>query len=158
MKNKLVFVFLALFILICPFITSEEISLDEKYDLNSLLNEKSRVNDFLRDEEVIIPSPINSLFKNGNVFFKIFMNNGNSQNFYVVIKDNRIMEIVDGFPDRSHYVISSDEETLNEIIDSEDIPKEALSAYKNGKITIKANGFSNKIKLFFGKIVLKFVK
>ena len=158
MKNKLVFVFLALFILICPFIVSEDDFSSEKYDLNSLLNEKSKINDVLRDEEIIIPSPINSLFKTGNIFFRISMNNGDSENFYVVIKDNRIMEFVDGFPDKSNYVVSSDEETLNKIIDSEDIPKEALSAYKNGKITIKANGFSNKIKLFFGKIALKFVK
>ena len=158
MVNKLIFILLISFILISPFISSENELFNEKYDLNTLLNDKPKINEKLENEEIIIPSPINSLFKNGNVFFNISLIEGGYEYLYVVIEKNRILKVIEGLPEKSNYVVFSDEETLNGIMNSQDIPKEAFSEYKNKKIKIKANGFSNKLKLFFGKIALKFVK
>jgi len=76
--------------------------------------------------------------------------------FYFILEDKRLTGISSGKPENIEYIISTSEETCNEIIGSEDVAGAILSNYDNGNIKLKAVGFGNSIKLFFAKIFMGF--
>lgn len=156
MRFKLLFV-VSLFMLFGMILFSAVVNAQEEhFQLSELLNSTDKLNTALQENEVIIPNALGFIIKEGNISLNLSMNNGDVESFYVVIDGKRVTMIEKGFPEKSNYDIFTDEETLNEILASDDISKGILSAYNNSMIKIKANGFGNKIKLFFGKILLKF--
>jgi len=114
------------------------------------------INEELQLREVFIPDSAGFLIKNGNIFVTITMADGSARDFYFILEDKRITGISSGKPEEIEYVLSTNEETSNGIIGSEDVASAVLSNYDNGNIKLKAVGFGNSIKLFFAKIFIGF--
>lgn len=111
----------------------------------------------LQSNEIILPRPAGFLINNGNVLVEIISNDGSLRNFYFSIENKRIVRILEGEPEKFQYIISTNEETANSILISEDKAGAIFSYYKNKKIEIRAVGFGNKIKLSFTKMFSKFL-
>ncbi|HUW43688.1 MAG TPA: hypothetical protein VMV95_01860 [Bacillota bacterium] len=129
--------------------TNEEITLDK------LLNSKGEINTYLQENEVLIPGGADFLVKDGNILINISMNEGFQELFYIIVEEKRVIGIEEGVSEEISYEIKIDEETITEITQSENIGEKIVESYENKRIIIKAHGFGNKIKLFFGKIFLR---
>ena len=110
----------------------------------------------MQSKEVFIPDSAGYLIKNGNIFVTITMNDESTRELYFTLEDKRLIGISSGKPENIEYIISTSEETCNEIIGSENPADAILSNYDNGNIKLKAVGFGNSIKLFFAKIFIGF--
>lgn len=130
-------------------LSSGEITFDK------LLNSKNEVNTYLQENEVLIPKGVDFIVKDGNVLVNISMNDVSQEIFYLIVEEKRVSSVEEGVPEKMNYEIRTDENTITEIIQSETITEKIVESYDNGKIIIKAYGFGNKIKLFFGKIFFR---
>ena len=143
--------FLALtfgFLLLLPVAAQDYKTVDDFFeDIPSLNGE-------LQSNEVILPKPADFLIKDGNVLVEIILDDGSLKDFYFSIENSRIVGVSEGKSEKFLYRISTNEETANSILVSEDKAESILSHYKNKGIKIKAFGFGNKIKLSFAKIFL----
>ena len=149
MKNKMVFLISAI-LLLMPFAFAQE---DFSYNnFDDFINDLPTINEYLVENEILLPSSAGFLIKNGDIDVNVSRQDFREE-FHITFEDKRLSKISARPSENSEYVILADEETINDIIASEDVANEILSAYDNGKIEIKAVGFGNKIKLFFGKII-----
>jgi len=124
-------------------------------------NESGEITDIqpLDDEtenEVQIPASAEKIIENGNISLNISRTSGSVESIYLTVEEKRVTHISKNFPEKSAYDVFTDEEAINEIINSEDISATILDLYHQGKIKVEANGFGNNIKLFFAKIFLNF--
>ena len=141
-------------LLIMPLVFAEETN-NEEITLNKLLNSKQEINTYLQENEILIPSGVDLIVKNGNILINISMNSGSSEIFYITIEEKRIFSVEEGIPEKMNYEIRTNEEIITEIISSENVKDKIVEYYDNRGIVIKAYGFGNKLKLFFGKIFFK---
>ena len=128
---------------------------NEEITLDKLLNSKNEVNSYLQENEILIPNGVDVLIKDGNIFVNISMNDGSLERFYIIVEEKKVLSVEEGIPEKMNYEIKTDEETILAIMQSGDISGKIVEAYDDEKITIKAYGFGNKLKLFFGKIFFK---
>lgn len=145
--------FLALafgFLFLLPVAAQDYKTVDDFFEDIPSLNEE------LQSNEIILPKPAGFLINNGNVLVEIIVNDGALRDFYFSIENRRIVSILEGKPEKSRYIISTNEETANSVLASEDKAETLLSHYKNKKIEIKAVGFGNKIKLSLAKMSSNF--
>ncbi|MEX0920683.1 MAG: hypothetical protein WDZ62_00250 [Candidatus Pacearchaeota archaeon] len=125
-------------------------SFEEFYDQIPIINEEIQSRDFE------LPDSASFLMKEGNLLVNI-TNEISEIEFYVEVEDKKIEGIFQGTPEEINYIILTDEKTIESILESEDKSSEILLNYDRGNIKLKAVGFGNKVKLFFAKIVMKFV-
>ena len=118
------------------------------------LSEISSINSVLQSCSVDVPSPVNSLFGNGNLLVEVSMNSGSVESFYVTIANNQVTGIISGTTTGSKYLIETDEDTMDNLLSSNNLGNDFLTAYNNKDIRITANGFFNKIKFFFLKFFI----
>ena len=124
--------------------------------INEFFGDIPNLSTELQSKEVIIPDSVGFLISNGNILASISMNDDSMKEFYFTVEDKKITGIFSGKPDKYKYIISTDEDTANEILKSENQLDSILSNYDKGNIKLKAVGVGNKFKLFFAKIFLKF--
>lgn len=127
----------------------------DNFTLDDIMENTDIINEQLQENEVALPSPVGFLFGDGNVSINISNDEGNVEGLYIEIEDDKIIRVENGFPEKSGYDIITSEETVEEILASNDSSGELISAYDNGDLKVEANGFWNNIKLFFGKIFFK---
>jgi len=153
-KIKLsILIFISL-LLIVPLAFAEETT-DGEITLDKLLNSKEEINAYLQENEILIPSGVDFIVKDGNILINISMDNGFQEIFYIIIEEKRICSVEEGIPEKMNYEIKTDEETITEIIQSETTKEKIVEFYDSKRIVLKAYGFGNKIRLFFGKIFFK---
>lgn len=155
-RGLLVFIFISLLLVFPLTIANQgeggDNAAEEKITLSQLLDSKNEVNTYLQENEVIIPKGVGSLIKDGNILVNISMNDGSLELFYITIEDKRVVSVGEGVPEDISYEIRIEEQTINEIVESGRFGERVVAEYKNGNIYLKAYGFGNKFKLFFGKI------
>ena len=155
MKEKLFFSVLSILILF-SFVVAQNEESQHYQSVDDFLNDLNKINSQLQENQPMVPQGMDFIIKNGNIAVKISKDNGDETDFYLTIENKIVLSVSKGLPEKSSYDILSDEETVNKIFQADDFGDEFMSAYNNGKIKIEANGFTNNIKLFIGKIFLKF--
>lgn len=65
------------------------------------------------------------------------------------IAGNRVKDFVEGGLDKPHYIIRLSEESVNEIVNSEDIMGKIEELYLNGEIIVEPQRVGAKIKFWF---------
>ena len=154
MSLKIFMVFLVL--LSISFVAAEFFKEGENINLDTFLNKITGVEKYLQENEVQIPASAEKIIENGNISLNISRTSGSVESIYLTVEEKRVTHISKNFPEKSAYDVFTDEEAINEIINSEDISATILDLYHQGKIKVEANGFGNNIKLFFAKIFLNF--
>ncbi len=151
MKSKLFFILVVAFFLLIPVTARDYETIDDFFE------DIPSINSELQSQEIILPSYVGFLISNGNVLVDITMSDEAKRNFYIAVKDKKIDEISLGTPNKKKYIVSSDEETVNEILGAEDTVDAILTNYREGEIKLKAVGAGNKVKMFFARIFIKAV-
>ncbi|MBI2044293.1 hypothetical protein HYT24_02935 [Candidatus Pacearchaeota archaeon] len=155
MNKVMVLTLIVSILFILPVILAEEKSYDYD-DLDEFLADIPSLNEQLQSGSVMLPGSAGILVKTGNVSVNIEMDDGSSKSFYFTLEDKKITGVGEGTPLESAYEISTNEDTVNTVLESEDKVGAMVSAYDNKEVNLEAHGFMNKIKLFFAKIALKF--
>jgi len=83
------------------------------------------------------------------------MNKGEDYVFGFLIRDNKVQGFQENGLDKPNYTITTSEDVLVKIANSEDQNKAATDAFNNGEITLKANKFFSKVKLGVAKRLFK---
>jgi uncharacterized protein YcgL (UPF0745 family) len=83
------------------------------------------------------------------------MNKGEDYVFGFLIRDNKVQGFQENGLDKPNYTITTSEDVLVKIANSEDQNKAATDAFNNGEITVKANKFFSKVKLGVAKRLFK---
>ncbi|MBI5803358.1 hypothetical protein HY448_01590 [Candidatus Pacearchaeota archaeon] len=146
---------MGLFVL--PVVIAEENSTSYDYEnLGDFMNDIPSLNEKLQSESIQLPGSAAFLLSNGNLHISVAMNNGSSSDFYFTVEEKMITGIREGKPEKSDYELLTDEKTIQKILDSENKVDSILESYDEDKVELSANGFTNKVKLFFAKILLMF--
>lgn len=147
-------------ILLFPFVglNAQQVEKEVSFDyetIDDFFEDIPSLNDELKSNEIILPNAAGFLIKNGNLFVNITMDDASSRDFYITVYEKQITGIYLGEPDKINYIVSTNEATVNSVIDAEEKVDSILEHYEKGNIQLKAMGFGNKVKLFFAKMFLR---
>ena len=151
MKKSLIFI-LALLLISTSLVIAQTADCSNNIsfsNLQDLITNLDSLNTELNTCPINLPGAIGSLVGNGNIETSIKLNDETNSVFYVIISNKQISGISTQSTGKVTYLVSTSEETLNSILNSQDQVTSFLSAYNSDQITIKGNTFINKIKLFF---------
>ena len=139
MKRLLIFLFLVLLVsgAIAERIEVEEIA-------SQLSQRKSTVNFILNT--MSIPAPVKQLFGNETINVFVAMSDGSTETVGIKTKNEKLEEIeYGGFENETLHVFVS-EETIREILVSDDPMDAVMTALKNGKIAYQGVGLASAAK------------
>lgn len=95
---------------------------------------------------------VKSIFGEQVIHILITKTNGDIEFSVVTDEDAYITEIKSGAPENPTLLVTSNEETVNNILNSDDPASEAMNALNNGDIDYKGVGIKNKIVVGVTKI------
>ncbi len=136
-------------------IMAEENKSFEYETINAFLSDIPAIDKELKSDKPELPSVMGFLAGKGNILINLTVNE-TSRPFYVTIQEKRIVGVAEGIPEKTNYVVDLNEETANQILQSEDKVDSIMKAYDESNMELGAHGFTSKIKLFFVRIYLWF--
>ena len=121
----------------------------------SILSDLNGINSKLSNCPVMLVGPVASLVGDGNMRLIIMMKSGVAEPIYGTIKNGNLVS-VSKTASTHKYIITTDEGSLNMLLQSKNKVGASFFLYLNKKIKIAASGFISNVKLFFARPFLSY--
>lgn len=119
---------------------------------DELLKEIPEIDSKLQECDIELPEGIRSLY--GDAVFQVTI--GKNKRFAIYTKDGKLTKVSTDIVLPKYIIDIKEEKDLDAILQNEDKLGTVAYLYNSGRITIKANTFMSRIKLFFLRPIIKF--
>jgi len=155
--------FLIIFFLIMGFVSVSALpSVDSSVEevINWAFDEKGFASKELKEEIAKVngladsfPALVKGIFGNETINATVFLNDGNIEKIGIKTRNLRIVKVQRGHFRKPSLLAETTEETLREIIASNDISAKAIDAINSGKINYEGVDFVSRVKVMGVKII-----
>jgi hypothetical protein len=121
----------------------------------SFLPNLMEVKDILNYNFETAPSPVKAIFKKERITTEITLDNGETKMIGIETADGAVLDVFDGEMTNPTMKVFTSEETIENIIESENPAEKTLDAFNNGDIRYEGVGIRKKAKVVLLRVALK---